>query len=400
MAADAGEVWGLELVPEAIADAEANAERNGIANARFFAGSARTGVRPLIEQAGKPDVVVVDPPRAGLSQKIVRRLIECEAKRIVYVSCNPTTLAPNAAQLVEAGYRLERVRPVDMFPQTPHIECVALFERTRPPDAARRRRLMRGFGVAAGLDPEVARPLAARCAELGYDSVWSNDHPGAKGLETLAEFAAAAPEIDLGVAVIALDRTPPEQIAADIERRRPRPGAALARGRRRLLREAADADARGAARAAREAARRAPGAGGDGAEDVRARRRRVRRRLLQLDDARLRRRRPREGRGRRRRGRPRQRRRSSATSAPPSATTPPSASPRRNRSTATSTTATATTSSASASPRERSASPPPTAEAQSPRRLRRLDTIVVRGLASATSRRWPPSPSRRPPAGH
>ena len=78
--------------------------------------------------------------------------------------------------------------------------------------------MSRGFGVAAGLDPEVARPLAARCAELGYDSVWSNDHPGAKGLETLAEFATAAPAIDLGVAVIALDRQPPEQIAADVER--------------------------------------------------------------------------------------------------------------------------------------------------------------------------------------
>ncbi len=76
----------------------------------------------------------------------------------------------------------------------------------------------RGFGVAAGLDPEVARPLAERCAELGYDSMWSNDHPGAKGLETLAEFGASAPGVDLGVAVIALDRTPPETIAADIER--------------------------------------------------------------------------------------------------------------------------------------------------------------------------------------
>jgi len=76
----------------------------------------------------------------------------------------------------------------------------------------------RGFGVAAGLDPEVARPLAARCAELGYGSMWSNDHPGAKGLETLAEFDAAAPGLDLGVAVIALDRTPPETIAADVER--------------------------------------------------------------------------------------------------------------------------------------------------------------------------------------
>lgn len=77
---------------------------------------------------------------------------------------------------------------------------------------------MRGFGVAAGLDPGVAGPLAARCAELGYESMWSNDHPAAKGLETLAEFAAAAPEVELGVAVIALDRTSPAEIAADIER--------------------------------------------------------------------------------------------------------------------------------------------------------------------------------------
>ncbi|HWA53422.1 MAG TPA: 23S rRNA (uracil(1939)-C(5))-methyltransferase RlmD [Solirubrobacterales bacterium] len=129
MAKQAGEVWGLEIVPEAIADAERNAERNKIENAHFMAGSARTGVRPLIEKAGKPDVVIVDPPRAGLSQKIVRRVLECEAKKIVYVSCNPTTLAPNAAQMVEAGYTLRKVKPVDMFPQTPHIECVALLEK-------------------------------------------------------------------------------------------------------------------------------------------------------------------------------------------------------------------------------------------------------------------------------
>jgi 23S rRNA (uracil1939-C5)-methyltransferase len=129
MARQAGEVWGLEIVPEAIADAERNARRNKVENAHFMAANARTGVRPLVEKAGKPDVVVVDPPRAGLSQKIVRRVIECEAEKIVYVSCNPTTLAPNASQLGEAGYKLTRVRPVDMFPQTPHIECVALFER-------------------------------------------------------------------------------------------------------------------------------------------------------------------------------------------------------------------------------------------------------------------------------
>ena len=129
MAADAGEVWGIESVADAIVDAEANAELNGITNAQFRAADARLGIRPLIEEAGKPDVVVIDPPRAGLSAKIVRRVLECEAKRIVYVSCNPTTMAPNARQIVDAGYRLTTVRPVDMFPQTPHIECVALFER-------------------------------------------------------------------------------------------------------------------------------------------------------------------------------------------------------------------------------------------------------------------------------
>ena len=85
-------------------------------------------MREMVEKEGKPDVAIIDPPRAGLSAKIVRRIVEAAPSRIVYVSCNPTTLAPNAAQLVEAGYRLIKVRPVDMFPQTPHIECVALLE--------------------------------------------------------------------------------------------------------------------------------------------------------------------------------------------------------------------------------------------------------------------------------
>ncbi|HEY1508752.1 MAG TPA: 23S rRNA (uracil(1939)-C(5))-methyltransferase RlmD [Solirubrobacteraceae bacterium] len=123
------EVWGLELVPEAIVDAIANARRNEIDNVRFFAGDVRLAMRDLVEQASRPDLIVVDPPRAGLSAKIVRRIIEASPKRIVYVSCNPTTLAPNAAQLIEAGYELRRVRPVDMFPQTPHIECVAVLDR-------------------------------------------------------------------------------------------------------------------------------------------------------------------------------------------------------------------------------------------------------------------------------
>jgi 23S rRNA (uracil1939-C5)-methyltransferase len=129
LAPQTGEIWGVELVPDAVADAEANARAAGIENARFRSADARVGIRPILEEAGRPDVVVIDPPRAGLSTKIVRRVIECEAQRIVYVSCNPTTLAPNVAQLAEAGYTLRRVRPVDMFPQTPHVECVALMER-------------------------------------------------------------------------------------------------------------------------------------------------------------------------------------------------------------------------------------------------------------------------------
>jgi 23S rRNA (uracil1939-C5)-methyltransferase len=133
LALDSAEVWGVELVEDAVADAIQNAKLNGVDNARFFAGDVRLVMRELLERSGKPDVVVVDPPRAGLSQKVVRRIIEAEAQRIVYVSCNPTTLAPNARQLVDdGGYELRAVRPVDMFPQTPHIECVALLERTPP----------------------------------------------------------------------------------------------------------------------------------------------------------------------------------------------------------------------------------------------------------------------------
>ena len=84
--------------------------------------------------ATSPDVVVVDPPRAGLTPKAVRRVLELAPRRLVYVSCNPTTLAGTAALLDEGGYRLERVRPVDMFPHTHHVECVARFERTPAAD--------------------------------------------------------------------------------------------------------------------------------------------------------------------------------------------------------------------------------------------------------------------------
>jgi 23S rRNA (uracil1939-C5)-methyltransferase len=128
LAVRARRVIGLEIVEPAVADAIENARINEIQNASFYAGDARLALRELVTREGKPDVAVIDPPRAGLSQKIVRRIVDAAPSRIVYVSCNPTTLAPNAAQLVEAGYRLVKVRPVDMFPQTPHIESVALLE--------------------------------------------------------------------------------------------------------------------------------------------------------------------------------------------------------------------------------------------------------------------------------
>jgi 23S rRNA (uracil1939-C5)-methyltransferase len=130
LAREALTVWGIEASEESVACAVENAELNGLANAAFFAGEVGADVEELRERAGDPDVVVVDPPRAGLTGKALARVAALEAPRLVYVSCNPTTLAGNAKQLVsEFGYTLERVRPVDMFPHTPHVESVALFTR-------------------------------------------------------------------------------------------------------------------------------------------------------------------------------------------------------------------------------------------------------------------------------
>jgi 23S rRNA (uracil1939-C5)-methyltransferase len=130
MASRALTVWGVEVSEESVACAIENAELNQVANAAFFAGEVGTALGELADRAGKPDVVVVDPPRAGISGKALRRLARLEAPRLVYVSCNPTTLAGNVKELAgEWGYRLERVCPVDMFPHTPHVEAVALLTR-------------------------------------------------------------------------------------------------------------------------------------------------------------------------------------------------------------------------------------------------------------------------------
>jgi 23S rRNA (uracil1939-C5)-methyltransferase len=130
LARNALTVWGIESSEESVACAVENAELNGMANAAFFAGDVAADLDELQDRAGPPDVVVVDPPRAGLAGKALTAVGSLEAPRLVYVSCNPTTLAGNAKTLVEDfGYRLERVRAVDMFPHTPHVEAVALLTR-------------------------------------------------------------------------------------------------------------------------------------------------------------------------------------------------------------------------------------------------------------------------------
>jgi 23S rRNA (uracil1939-C5)-methyltransferase len=129
LARDAMTVWGVEISEESVACAIENQELNGIGNAAFFAGNVGQALEDLRARAGDPDVVVVDPPRAGLAGKALKRLGEIGAPRIVYVSCNPTTLAGDAKRLRDDyGYRLVRACPVDMFPHTPHVECVSLLE--------------------------------------------------------------------------------------------------------------------------------------------------------------------------------------------------------------------------------------------------------------------------------
>ena len=130
LAPRAGEVWGLEIVEEAIADAIANARRNEIDNAQLLRGRrAPRAARARREARAAPTCSSSTRRARACRRRSCGASSRRRPTRIVYVSCNPTTLAPNAAQLVEAGYALRRVRPVDMFPQTPHIECVALLER-------------------------------------------------------------------------------------------------------------------------------------------------------------------------------------------------------------------------------------------------------------------------------
>ncbi|WP_339167414.1 23S rRNA (uracil(1939)-C(5))-methyltransferase RlmD [Brevibacillus sp. FSL L8-0520] len=122
----AREVQGIELIPEAVEDARTNAERNRAQNVQFHVGRAEVLMPKWAKQGIKPDVVVVDPPRTGLDDALIRSLLEVQPKKLVYVSCNPSTLAKDIAKLL-AEYELVQVQPVDMFPHTAHVEAVSLL---------------------------------------------------------------------------------------------------------------------------------------------------------------------------------------------------------------------------------------------------------------------------------
>jgi 23S rRNA (uracil1939-C5)-methyltransferase len=131
VASKCGKVVGIEEVPEAITDARANAEKNRIGHAHFFTGDASMFYDPsIIDIHGAPDVIITDPPRAGMHPKVIHGILSYQPERLVYVSCNPSTQARDI-KMLEGSYQLDSVRPVDMFPHTHHVESVALLRKKK-----------------------------------------------------------------------------------------------------------------------------------------------------------------------------------------------------------------------------------------------------------------------------
>ena len=131
LAKKAKKVYGIEVVPEAISDAIYNAEINGIDNVEFIQGTAETIMPEMAARGIRPDVIVVDPPRRGCDQKTLDAMVKTSPERIVYVSCNPATLARDLRYLEDRGYKTEKVQPVDMFPQSHHVECVTWIQKKK-----------------------------------------------------------------------------------------------------------------------------------------------------------------------------------------------------------------------------------------------------------------------------
>lgn len=122
-------VYGIEVIPEAVEDARRNAAINGVDNTEFIAGKAEDVMKELCGKGLKPDVIVFDPPRKGLDKDVIEASIKMNPKKIIYVSCNPTTLARDLRIFEDNGYETKKVQPVDMFPYTYHVECVTLMSR-------------------------------------------------------------------------------------------------------------------------------------------------------------------------------------------------------------------------------------------------------------------------------
>jgi 23S rRNA (uracil1939-C5)-methyltransferase len=129
LARRAARVYGIEIVAPSIEAARDNAALNNVANVEFTSGDVRRVLPEVVEQAGRPDVLILDPPRSGAGARVMRKVAAAGAARIVYVSCNPTTLAPDLTELIAEGYTVRHAQPLDLFPHTYHVECVVLAER-------------------------------------------------------------------------------------------------------------------------------------------------------------------------------------------------------------------------------------------------------------------------------
>lgn len=127
----ASEVRGIEVIPEAVEDAARNARQNGRDNATFYTGEAEVLLPRWVKGGFTPDVIIADPPRTGLDRRFLETILRTKPQRFVYVSCNPSTLAKDTKVLLDGGYELQWVQPVDMFPQTSHVECCALIVRSK-----------------------------------------------------------------------------------------------------------------------------------------------------------------------------------------------------------------------------------------------------------------------------
>ena len=129
LAKHAQKVYGIEIIASAIEDAKRNAEDNRCDNAEFILGDAAVKMQELVEQGVRPEVVLLDPPRAGCEEKVLAAIAQVMPQRIVYVSCNPASLARDLAYLEQNGYQAEVAQPVDMFPMTHHVETVCLLSK-------------------------------------------------------------------------------------------------------------------------------------------------------------------------------------------------------------------------------------------------------------------------------